>query len=118
MQRIPDYTNHKRDIVENILFCTEKQTQYMLLYLEKRMNCQEIALACGREKSTVSRTLQRGWARLRPMLRSGKEVSATFTFNERGDIIGMKAKPTMMMGERGRIQRDRLEQLEQLFDKK
>lgn len=103
MQTVKEYQKFRREIVDNLMFCTEKQALYMAMYAKQGKNCQQIADECGKEKSTVSRTLQRAWTRLRPVVRSGQEVNATFTFNANGDIIGMRANRTAVRGNRGRV---------------
>lgn len=50
---------------------TEKQRQYLLLYYGKGLNMNEIGCQLGVDKSTVSRTIKRGEARLRRCLRYG-----------------------------------------------
>lgn len=50
---------------------TDKQRQYLLLYYAQGMNMVEIGRQMGVDKSTVSRTIKRGEARLRRCLRYG-----------------------------------------------
>ena len=50
---------------------TERQRQYLLLYYGEGLNMSEIGLRLGVDKSTVSRTIKRGEARLRRCLRYG-----------------------------------------------
>ena len=52
---------------------TPRQRECMLLYYEKRLNMRQIAELMGIDKSTVSRTIKRGEARLRRCLRYGAE---------------------------------------------
>lgn len=102
MQRIANYLNLKSQIVENLNLLSPIQALYMEKYIMEGMDTPQIAKACGRERSTVSRTLQRGWAKLRLAIVDPKEVTATFTFNDAGDIIGMRASRTAVLGQRGR----------------
>ncbi len=53
---------------------TPRQRQMLLLYYAERMNMREIGERLGVDKSTVSRTIKRGEARLRRCLRYGAEV--------------------------------------------
>ncbi len=50
---------------------TEKQRRYLLLYYGEGKNMVEIGQEFGVDKSTVSRTIKRGEARLRRCLRYG-----------------------------------------------
>lgn len=50
---------------------TEKQRQYLLLYYGEGLNMVQIGEKMGVDKSTVSRTIQRGESRLRRCLRYG-----------------------------------------------
>lgn len=50
---------------------TPRQREYMTLYYGKCMSMEAIAKECGVNKSTVSRTLKRGRARLFRCLRYG-----------------------------------------------
>ncbi len=50
---------------------TEKQRKYLLLYYGEGKNMVEIGAEFGVDKSTVSRTIKRGEARLRRCLRYG-----------------------------------------------
>ncbi len=50
---------------------TEKQRKYLLLYYAEGKNMLEIGEEMGVDKSTVSRTIKRGEARLRRCLRYG-----------------------------------------------
>lgn len=50
---------------------TRRQREYMLLYYGRGMSMEAIAQRCGVNKSTVSRTLKRGRARLYRCLRYG-----------------------------------------------
>ncbi len=50
---------------------TEKQRAYLLLYYAEGLNMGEIGARMGVDKSTVSRTIKRGEARLRRCLRYG-----------------------------------------------
>lgn len=50
---------------------TEKQRKYLLLYYGEGKNMVEIGRELGVDKSTVSRTIKRGEARLRRCLRYG-----------------------------------------------
>ena len=50
---------------------TPKQRQYLLLYYGKGMNLTQISQKLGVNKSTVSRTMKRGRARLYRCLRYG-----------------------------------------------
>ena len=50
---------------------TQRQRQYLLLYYGEGLNMGEIGLRLGVDKSTVSRTIKRGEARLRRCLRYG-----------------------------------------------
>lgn len=50
---------------------TEKQREYLLLYYAQGKNMVEIGRELGVDKSTVSRTIKRGEARLRRCLRYG-----------------------------------------------
>ena len=53
---------------------TPRQRQVLLLYYAERMNMREIGERLGVNKSTVSRTIKRGEARLRRCLRYGAEI--------------------------------------------
>lgn len=53
---------------------TPRQRQYLLLYYDKGLNMREIADLTGTERSTVSRTIKRGEARLRRCLRYGAGI--------------------------------------------
>ena len=48
---------------------TAKQRRYVLLYYSKGMTAEQIAKACGVNKSTVSRTLKRARERLRSAIK-------------------------------------------------
>lgn len=50
---------------------TQRQRQYLLLYYGEGLNMGEIGRRLGVDKSTVSRTIKRGEARLRRCLRYG-----------------------------------------------
>lgn len=50
---------------------TDKQREYLLLYYGQGKNMVEIGRELGVDKSTVSRTIKRGEARLRRCLRYG-----------------------------------------------
>lgn len=50
---------------------TEKQREYLLLYYGEGLNMNQIGARMGVDKSTVSRTIQRGEDRLRRCLRYG-----------------------------------------------
>lgn len=50
---------------------TPRQREMLLLYYNEGLNMQEIADRCGLDKSTVSRTIKRGEARLQRCLRYG-----------------------------------------------
>ena len=50
---------------------TPRQRETMLLYYGQGLNMREIGLKLGVDKSTVSRTIKRGEARLRRCLRYG-----------------------------------------------
>lgn len=50
---------------------TEKQRKYLILYYGEGKNMVEIGQELGVDKSTVSRTIKRGEARLRRCLRYG-----------------------------------------------
>lgn len=50
---------------------TQRQRQYLLLYYGEGLNMSEIGDRLGVDKSTVSRTIKRGEARLRRCLRYG-----------------------------------------------
>ena len=52
---------------------TDKQRQMLLLYYAEGKNMREIGEALGVDKSTVSRTIQRGERRLQRCLRYGAE---------------------------------------------
>ncbi|MEG2120317.1 MAG: sigma-70 family RNA polymerase sigma factor, partial [Pseudoflavonifractor sp.] len=53
---------------------TERQRQTLLLYYGDGLNMREIGERLGVDKSTVSRTIQRGERRLRRCLRYGAEI--------------------------------------------
>ena len=53
---------------------TPRQRQMLLLYYAERLNMREIGERLGVDKSTVSRTIKRGEARLRRCLRYGAEI--------------------------------------------
>lgn len=53
---------------------TPRQRQFLLLYYDKGLNMRQIGEELGVDKSTVSRTIKRGEARLRRCLRYGAEV--------------------------------------------
>lgn len=53
---------------------TPRQRETMLLYYGQGLNMREIGLKLGVDKSTVSRTIKRGEARLRRCLRYGAEA--------------------------------------------
>lgn len=61
---------------------TEKQRQYLLLYYSEGLNMNEIGAQMGVDKSTVSRTIKRGEARLRRCLRYGAK---RFLLDEGGE---------------------------------
>ena len=48
-----------------------RQREYLLLYYGERLNMKQIGDRLGVDKSTVSRTIKRGEARLRRCLRYG-----------------------------------------------
>ena len=50
---------------------TARQRQFLLLYYGERLNMRQIGEKLGVDKSTVSRTIKRGEARLRRCLRYG-----------------------------------------------
>ena len=50
---------------------TARQREYLLLYYGERLNMKQIGERLGVDKSTVSRTIKRGEARLRRCLRYG-----------------------------------------------
>lgn len=50
---------------------TPRQRQFLLLYYGERLNMVQIGQRLGVDKSTVSRTIKRGEARLRRCLRYG-----------------------------------------------
>ena len=50
---------------------TARQRQFLLLYYGERLNLRQIGEKLGVDKSTVSRTIKRGEARLRRCLRYG-----------------------------------------------
>ena len=50
---------------------TARQREYLLLYYGERLNMRQIGERLGVDKSTVSRTIKRGEARLRRCLRYG-----------------------------------------------
>ncbi len=58
---------------------TEKQRNYLLLYYGEGLNMNQIGSRMGVDKSTVSRTIKRGEARLRRCLRYGAK---RFLLNE------------------------------------
>lgn len=58
---------------------TERQRQVLLLYYGERITMREIGEKLGIDRSTVSRTIKRGEARLRRCLRYG---AAAFLNNE------------------------------------
>lgn len=63
----------------NLLRClhediTEKQRTALVMYYAQGMNMREIGEALGVDKSTISRTIKRGEARLRRCLRYGAEA--------------------------------------------
>lgn len=53
---------------------TPRQRQFLLLYYAQGLNMSEIGAELGVDKSTVSRTIKRGEARLRRCLRYGAEA--------------------------------------------
>lgn len=53
---------------------TPRQREMLLMYYDQKMNMQEIGEKLGVDKSTVSRTIKRGEARLRRCLRYGAEI--------------------------------------------
>ena len=53
---------------------TEKQRQALLLYYGEGLNMKEIGARLGVDRSTVSRNIMRGEARLRRCLRYGAEI--------------------------------------------
>ena len=52
---------------------TDRQREYLLLYYGQGLNMQQIGERLGVNKSTVSRTIKRGEARLRRCLRYGAD---------------------------------------------
>ena len=52
---------------------TDRQRQYLQLYYDQGLNMPQIARRLGVNKSTVSRTIKRGEARLRRCLRYGAD---------------------------------------------
>lgn len=66
MQRLR--RNVVRAICEDV---TERQRQVLLMYYAQNMKMAEIAEELGIERSTVSRTIKRGEARLKRCLRYG-----------------------------------------------
>ena len=68
-------TRVKRNLVRALQEdVTPRQRQMLLLYYAERLNMREIGERLGVDKSTVSRTIKRGEARLRRCLRYGAEV--------------------------------------------
>ena len=63
--------NLMRSLREDV---TPRQRQMLLLYYAERLNMREIGERLGVDKSTVSRTIKRGEARLRRCLRYGAEI--------------------------------------------
>lgn len=53
---------------------TPRQRQFLLLYYAQGLNMRQIGEQLGVDKSTVSRTIKRGEARLRRCLRYGAEI--------------------------------------------
>ena len=53
---------------------TARQRELLLLYYGERLNMRQIGERLGVDKSTVSRTIKRGEARLRRCLRYGAEA--------------------------------------------
>ena len=53
---------------------TPRQREFLLLYYGERLNMRQIGERLGVDKSTVSRTIKRGEARLRRCLRYGAEA--------------------------------------------
>ena len=68
-------TRVKRNLVRALKEdVTPRQRQMLLLYYAERLNMREIGERLGVDKSTVSRTIKRGEARLRRCLRYGAEI--------------------------------------------
>lgn len=63
--------NLMRALQEDI---TDRQRQFLLLYYGQGLNMRQIGERLGVDKSTVSRTIKRGEARLRRCLRYGAEA--------------------------------------------
>ena len=53
---------------------TPRQREFLLLYYGEQLNMRQIGERLGVDKSTVSRTIKRGEARLRRCLRYGAEA--------------------------------------------
>ena len=53
---------------------TARQREFLLLYYGEQLNMRQIGERLGVDKSTVSRTIKRGEARLRRCLRDGAEA--------------------------------------------
>ena len=70
-----EHTRLKQNLVRALQEdVTGKQRQYLLLYYAEGLNMREIGERLGVDKSTVSRTIKRGEARLRRCLRYGAEA--------------------------------------------
>ncbi len=70
-----EHSRLKRNLVRALREdVTERQREFLLLYYGQGMNMREIGEKLGVDKSTVSRTIKRGEARLRRCLRYGAEV--------------------------------------------
>lgn len=61
---------------------TQRQRQVLFLYYEEGLTMQEIGTQLGVDRSTVSRTLKRGEARLRRCLRYGAAALLRDTLGE------------------------------------
>lgn len=69
-----EHSRLKRNLVRALREdVTERQREFLLLYYGQGMNMREIGEKLGVDKSTVSRTIKRGEARLRRCLRYGAE---------------------------------------------
>ena len=60
--------------IEYILDVTDRQREFLLLYYAQGLNMRQIGERLGVDKSTVSRTIKRGEARLQRCLRYGAEA--------------------------------------------
>lgn len=74
---------------------TEKQWEYMELYLIQGMDVYQIGARCGRCHSTVSRTLQRGWHKVRlHLLKKRPAAEVHLTVDKDGSILKMASTRT------------------------